>query len=76
MHPCHVARRQAGWPEDNFKQVYDERDRENTILSSAPKGQPKMWVLEDYPSSEEKPIMNLEALSLESSFVKTPSLVP
>lgn len=36
----------------------------------------KMWVLEDYPSSEEKMIMNLEALSLESLFIKTPSLLP
>lgn len=35
-----------------------------------------MWVLEDYPSSEEKLIMNLEALLLESSFIKTPSLLP
>lgn len=35
-----------------------------------------MWVLEDYSTSEEKPIMHLEALSLEPSFTKTASLLP
>jgi len=47
-----------------------------TLLSSAPKGQLKMWVLERYPSSEKKLIVNLAALSLDSSFIKPQVFFP
>lgn len=47
----------------------------NTVVSSAPKGQSEMQVLQDHPSSEEKPNRNLEGLSLESLFIKNPALL-
>lgn len=71
LHTCRVGRGQAGCLRTISKRSFIKET--NTVLSSAPKGQPKMWVLEDYPSSEEKPIINLEVFSLESSFRKPPS---
>lgn len=55
--------------------AYDERDRKQHCCISAPKGQSEMQVLQDHPSSEEKPNRNLEGLSLESLFIKNPALL-